>query len=283
MNNYTGSIDTDMGIGMILSNFETSWVMNSVSDSLNMRFRPFEQPMPNFPDILNRQFNMILSSSPDYRDQIINTAVESNKEIIQCICDYYNLSFMADPNSMQPLELYSITRTLYDIFVSRFTDYMINFYITYIMNNVDSIYAYLLTDDSIRKIKEKDIPVKSYIDSKFLLIHANLNKIILNMSNYDIPLSELLKYFLDAPAYAKINECIQDNGDIYKNHFAIYLQDNRYMSQLLTCIKLRLQYKTQEAFDITSMVTAKPDIPTVDPNNIPDEISANPNNVEVEL
>ena len=41
MNNYTGSIDTDMAIGSILSNFDTSWVMNTIHDSLNMKFRPF--------------------------------------------------------------------------------------------------------------------------------------------------------------------------------------------------------------------------------------------------
>jgi hypothetical protein len=54
MNNYVSSIDTDIGIGSILSNFETAWVMNTVRESLDIRFRPYEGPMPNFVDILNR-------------------------------------------------------------------------------------------------------------------------------------------------------------------------------------------------------------------------------------
>ena len=53
MNNYVSSIDTDIGIGSILSNFETAWVMNTVRESLDIRFRPYEGPMPNFVDILN--------------------------------------------------------------------------------------------------------------------------------------------------------------------------------------------------------------------------------------
>ena len=54
MNSFANSIDTDMGIGSILSNFETPWIMHTVQDSLNMKFRPFSEPMPNFVDILNR-------------------------------------------------------------------------------------------------------------------------------------------------------------------------------------------------------------------------------------
>ena len=53
MNSYTGSIDTDMAIGTILSNFDSAWIMHSIQDSLNMKFRPFNDPMPNFVDILN--------------------------------------------------------------------------------------------------------------------------------------------------------------------------------------------------------------------------------------
>ena len=153
---------------------------------------------------------------------------------------------------MSPMELYSITRTLYDIFISRFTNYMIDFFISYIMNNIDPIYAYLQNDDSVRKIKEKDIPVQSYINSKFLLIHANLNQVIMNMISYDISLDILLRSFLDPASYNVISNCIADLGDIYKNHYTIYLQDQRYMAQLLTQIKLNLQYKTQVSLDATS-------------------------------
>ena len=42
MNSYTGSIDTDMAIGTILSNFDSAWIMHSIQDSLNMKFRPFK-------------------------------------------------------------------------------------------------------------------------------------------------------------------------------------------------------------------------------------------------
>lgn len=250
MNNYVSSIDTDIGIGSILSNFETAWVMNTVRDSLNIRFRPYEGPMPNFPDILNRQFEVLLIDSPDYRDQILQTRDMTFQEIIEVICGYYNLEFSGNYEEIQPVELYGITRTLYDIFVSRFTIYMIDFYVNYVISNIDPIYAYLNADENIKKPREKDMPAKSYIDPKFLLIHANLNQVILNTAAYDISLENLLSFFVDKNTADRLCYYLEDKGDIYKNYYAIFLKDERYMAELLTSIKLKLQSKTQESFNI---------------------------------
>lgn len=249
MNNYVSSIDTDIGIGSILTNFESAWVINTVKESLNMRFRPYEGPMPNFVDILNRQFEVLLANSPDYREQVLQTRDESFREIIDTICGYYNLEF-SGYEELQPIELYGIAKTMYDIFVSKFTLYMIDFYVNYVITNIDSIYAYLITDDSIRKPKEKDTMAKSYINNKFMLIHANLNKVILNTASYDIPLQDLLLFFTDQNTASRLSMFIEDKGDIYKNYYAIFLRDERYMAELLTSIKLKLQSKTQESYDV---------------------------------
>lgn len=253
MNNYVGSIDTDGAIGSILSNFDSSWIMHTISDSLNMKFRPFEEPMPNFVDILNRNFDMTNAAAPDYKEETERVRTESFKEIIETICNYYGLSFTESFDDIYPTELYGIAHTLYDIFISRFTDYTIDFFINYIINNSDSIYAYLLNDETVKKPKEKDIPPGTYIDPKFYLIHSNLNKIILNMASYDISLEVLLSYFVDPASAARLTQLLHDTGDIYKFHYVIYLQDQRYMAQLLTCIKLKLQSRTKEQFDLVRM------------------------------
>lgn len=250
MNNYINSIDTDAAIGSILSNFETPWIMHSVYQSLNMKFRPFSEPMPNFADIVNRQLDNVLGQAPDFRDKVEETKVETNKEIIEAICQYYNLSFLVPFEEIHPNELYGITHTLYDVFVSRFTDYMVDFYISYIINNVDSIYAYLLSDPNIKKPKEKELQGRNFLDPKFYVIHNNLNRIIINMISYDITLEDLIGFFLPGPVGVRILQLISDNGDIYKNHYAAYLQDQRYMADLLTVIKLKMQVKTQEVFGV---------------------------------
>ena len=117
-----GSIDTDSAIGSILSNFSSDYVIHVMEDSLNMRFRPFMDGMPNMPDILERQFNLIRQNAADYTENIEDVRIATYGEIINMICKYYGLTFNGDINSMDSMEVYGIARTLYDIFVARFTD-----------------------------------------------------------------------------------------------------------------------------------------------------------------
>lgn len=246
MDNYINSIDTDIGIGSILSNFETPFIIHTIQDSLNMKFRPFAEPMPNFVNILQRQFETILANSPDYKDQIEETRDKTYIEIIETICGYYGLVFTKPFEEIHPTELFGIASTMYDIFISRFTEYMIDFYIRYIIDNSDSIIAYLSKADNVYKPKEKDNVGRTFIDHKFLIIHQNLNMIVMNMTTYDITLDDLINYFLPPNMAVRMNELLDDSGDIYKNYYAVYLQDQRYMADVLTVIKLELQSKTQK-------------------------------------
>ena len=246
----TSSIDTDAAIGTILSHFSTEYINHVISDSLNMKFRPFDGAMPNMVDVLNRDFVAILANSPDYIEKVEDVRLETFKEILDIICSYYNISFNGDFGSMNIEEVYGITRIMYDIFVSRFTDYMINFFVSYIINNADSIYTYLGTDPNTKKPKETGAIAKHYIDPKFIIIHANVNQVIYNMATYDIPFSVLINYFVDNITANRINSLFSDNNDIFKNHYASYILDQRYMAGLLTNIKLTLQSRTLEATNI---------------------------------
>ena len=247
MNGYINSIDTDAAIGSILSNFETPWVMHSVEDSLKIKFRPFSEAMPNFVDILERQFEVLKPQARDYSDKVEETRLETYKEIINKICEYYNLEISEDLDSLHPTELHGVARTMYDVFVSNFTYYMIRFYINYIITNLNGIYDYLSKDPDVRKVKEKENIYRNYIDPKFLLVHQNLNTVVLNMTTYDIPLDVLLSYFLEPTYAARMSQLLVDKGDIYKNHYAVYLKDQRYMADVLTVIKLELQSVTHNA------------------------------------
>lgn len=249
MNNY--SIDTDAGIGTILSHFSTEYINHVIDDSLKMKFRPFDGPMPNMVDVIERNFQSILANSPDFVQQVQDTRLETYKEIIYKICNYYNLTFTGDFENIDIGEVYGIAHTLYDIFISKFTSHMNDFFVSYIVNNADSIVAYLKTDDNSNKPKEVGFyNIKNFVDPKFVLIHANINKVIYNMAGYDISLQTLLNYFLDPITAQRIGSLVQDCGDIYKNYYAYYILDQRYSAGVLTNIKLSLQSRTVETFKI---------------------------------
>lgn len=247
MNNYVGTIDTDAGIGTILGYFSTEYINHVIDDSLGMKFRPFNEPMPNMVDVLERNFIAVRANSPDYVEKVDSVRNETYREIIQRICKYYNLTFTGDFDSISAQELYGIAHLMYDVFISRFTDYMMNFFVSYIVNNADSIESYLKCDESYIKPKESGLyDPTNFIDPKFIIIHANANKVIWNMAAYDIPLQMLLQYFLGPKNGANMSMYLQDNGDIYKNHYASYILNPVTSAGVLTNVKLMLKAKTQE-------------------------------------
>ena len=128
---------------------------------------------------------------------------------------------------------------------------MIDFFVSYIVNNADSIASYLKTDDTVIKPKDTSIySSRNYIDPKFILIHCNVNKVIYDIAGHDISLQALLNYFVEPNISSRLNDLLADNGDIYKYHYTCYITDQRYSASLLTNIKLKLQSRTQEAFNI---------------------------------
>ena len=166
---YSGSIDTDAAIAVLLSNFDSNYILSAVEESLNLKFRPFNTGSPNFVDILERQFIASLDAAPDYKDQVLDVKDETYQEIIKIICNYYNLTFTGSFDDISPSELYGIASILYNIFISNFTDNMIEFIANYIINNTPSIYAYLSKDPNTRKVKEYEPIPGTFIDEKFIL------------------------------------------------------------------------------------------------------------------
>ena len=252
---YKNMIDTDAAIGSILSNFETSWIMHTVNDALQLqfKFRPYSEPSPNFVDIVNRQLDNVLLHAPKYADKINEVKIETNREIIDAICNYYNLEFVAKYEELHPLELFGVAHTLYDIFISRFTDYMIDFFISYILRNEDAILASLpeLTESNgkMRKPKEWKIKARNFTDPKHYAIHMNLNVILYNITSHDISFDTLLDYFIPGTyGNNRIAQLVVDRGDFFKNYYASLIMNSIYGSDILTVIKLKLQVYTQEMF-----------------------------------
>ena len=258
MSSFANSIDTDGAIGTILSNFSTEYIMNVIEDSLKMKFRPFDNPMPNYVDVLDRNFKGILEAGPDYKDKICDVRDKTYIEIITMICRYYQIDFIGNYDNLNPIELYSVAHTMYDIFISRFTDYMIDFFIRYIIDNSENIYAKLVADGLVKEdAVNKDQVIYRYIDPKMMSIHQNLNRVVYDMCAYDISFETLIQYFTDRQTATFMLTLFEDTGDIFKNFFAIYVTDQYHTADVLTSIKLKLQSMTREVTPIDQIQTRR--------------------------
>lgn len=240
MNSY--NIDTDSAIGNVLSNFSSEYISHIVDDSLQNKFRPFDGPMPNMVDVIERNFQLVLAKGPDYVDQTNGVRKETYIEIIEKIINFYNLSSTQDLSDISIDELYGVARTLYDVLVSRFTDNMIDFFANYIIKNADEIYNYLKSLENINR--PKSVAFEAAIDNKYVLIHANANMVIYNIAGYDISMQELFGYFFHPNIAMRMSSLFVDNGDIFKNYYACYIKDLSTSPEVITRIKLQLQTNT---------------------------------------
>ena len=242
MNSY--NIDTDAGIGNILSNLDSDYIMHVVDDSLSKKFRPFNEPMANMVDVLERHFITILNNAPDYEEKVKEVRKLTYIEIINRIIEYYQLQLNIDLSETDEENIHTIAKLLYDVFISRFTDNMINFFTSYIIDNADNIYTYLKSMENINRPRDNGAYSKNnFLDEKFVLIHANANLVIYNIAGYDINLSTLMNYFFDAQVSNYLNSIIEDTNDIYKYHYASYIKSN-FGPEVITRIKLELQSRT---------------------------------------
>lgn len=245
---YFGSVDTDAGLATILSRFDSQYIVDVVSDSLKMRFRPFNLPMPNMVQIIERNFQIVYEMSPDYKEKIDQCKIDTYREFINIICNFYNLTYSEEIASMDMASLHSFSYMLYDVFVSRFTEHMIEFFSNYIVKNVDEIIAMLDSNPNTIRIKDNTMyQSKQFTDSKWILIHQNVNNILYNMTAYDITLEDMVKYFIPDPNLADwFLNLVVDNGNIYKNHYCIYIANESTAASVFTEVKFALQRKTQE-------------------------------------
>lgn len=236
----TVGVNTDYGIATILSNFSDQAVQDIVKESIDYRFRPFGLRSPNYPKILNDHFDAIKMNSTGYDNDIEEKRVECLTTIIDSILSYYGL---ARSNDIPDEQLYSVCYMLYQLFVSEFTDRMVNFYTQYIINNMNELLNYLSAEDkSIKNTYTKKI----YNTQDYAIIYENMSKIADIIAGLDIPLDQLIAYISDQQTSDFLCQYIEDINDVYKNKFACFLIDDTTSADIITRIRLQFVGATNE-------------------------------------
>ena len=70
-NQVINNINTDSAMADILDCMSYDYVYHVITESINMRFRPYSTPMPNIPYSLEQNFRIQLDAAPGSRDQIL--------------------------------------------------------------------------------------------------------------------------------------------------------------------------------------------------------------------
>ena len=249
-NSPLSNMNVDNALATILTNFDSNYIMHAIQDSLDYKFRPYCQPLPNTVYAWEQLFKQYSDSFESNKDEIDRVRVGTYIEIINLICDYYNLQF----NDIDQ-DYYSSAFLLYSVLVSNFTDNLIKFYTNYILKEKNFIYDnYNLGETRRNKDSSMLYSKKVFKNPKIGAIHANIDVVIDNMAYFDINLYNILDLIIEDKNIVRfLDSIISDKGDFFKYYLVPYTQIPKTRPDLITCIKLQLQKVAADQFDISAI------------------------------
>lgn len=244
-NNVVASIETDRAISAILSNFSEDYILSTITESLQYKFRPFNTRMPDFPTILMEKFALIRQNAPSYIEVVNEKETEVYNTIIDLLCSTYHLSVV--DIGIPEEGLFTVCFYLYKILVSEFTERMINFFSDYIIQNCDSLLTYISDE---KKTPKTSYSRRIYTQQNYVLLYDNMEQILDIVAGLDIPFVQLMSYLSDDNTANLIGTFINDCGDIYKYFYASFILDPSTRTDMITSIKLAIVKKTTEVNQI---------------------------------
>lgn len=231
------SVITDGEIAAILSHFSKEMIINTVTDILNIKFRPYAPAINNLVDNYESNYKLALSNYPQISNELKIERDDAYQAIIYKIAEYYQMNV----NLEQEIDIFSAAYYMYDFFVSNFVNNVIEFFCYYIENEYNSLYEIVKI---IEDKKEKDPNRKTvkYKDEKMKMLSgilSNLDIALNNMAGFDITIENIIDVvYRGNPVASFLKILLADTGNFYMNYYISFLK--QYNVEIETSIKLRL-------------------------------------------
>lgn len=237
-NGRISNINIDNALAAILDKFDDTFIMDTIDNSIDHRFRPFDQPMPNIVYGYESQFVSLLDGFESNREDIATARQNTYTNIINRLCERYNLSF----NNSDELDYYSAAYYLYKFLVAEFTNNIITFYTNFLIRERAGVYNSLGLKDFRKNETGMAYSNKLFSDEKLSMIHGNIGYVMENISSFDIDLYAILDLvYADKQLSRYIYSLVSDNGNFFQDFFTSYITDPAFGPELQTQIKLNLQ------------------------------------------
>lgn len=235
------NVNIDNQLAGLLSYFNDDYIIDVIKDSIANRLRIYSTPSPNVVAAYEATFKQLTDGFSSNTDEIYETRRRVYMNIINVICQYYDLTF----NDNDETDYYSAAYWLYDFLVSNFTEHLKTFYSTFLIRESAPIVSAL---DLVNHRKENDTTLgyskRLFKDPNIAMIHCDLEYVIAQIDTFNIDLNTILTYTYQSnpnlPTY--ISGLITDyTGRFFKNHYQSFVIGSRESADILTYIKLSLQ------------------------------------------
>lgn len=255
-NSQLYNVNTENELAVVLSHYNTEFVLSIVDDAMKRRFLyvPNDYGMPNVVGAWEQNFKTIQNYyGSDSHNEVLRVRNDTYTEIIESICREFGLTFTIDDT----VDLYSAAFHLYNFFVCAFTENLITFFSNFIYRERNTLYDAL----GLAELKKnKDISTiygkRVYKDIKLAVINANIDKVVSEVCNIEIPFDTIL-------------DVIYGSGSEIKNFLVLLVSSEEgFISRIYAPVlnsDIRADIITRIRFNLQEIALANDMIPSVTP------------------
>ena len=205
-------VNAERDISIILSKFNTNYIYDCIESALASKNNAqFIMPNPNLVRSLEDNFIIMQQNFPDDKQNILECREETYNEIINYLCDKFNLSF----NGNEQVDLYSAAYYLYDFLVANYLKALTLFFAKFILREKNTLYKSLELD-RFKKSSNINYGKKLIKDSTISTILIQISYVIDQLMAFDFDFDTIVRVAYDNSDIANfIISLFNDNGYFY--------------------------------------------------------------------
>ena len=233
-------ISNEYNITELLAHFDSNYIFDLLNDKLDNIDYTASLPESNIVASFEQNFKLMNENFPGDSQNIRNIRESVYRNIIDILTKRFNLEFNYSDDT---IDLYSAAYYLYDFLVCSRNEIMVQFFTAFIINNKESMFSMLNTED-FRKNKDSAAAYgkRVYDDMKFAVISANITTIINYISTLDIALVNIFQSVYVSPQVVMfLDNAFADKGNFFRDFYCSVLNKPEILPVIITNIRLRLQ------------------------------------------
>ena len=240
-NSQMYNVTTENELAEVLSHYNSEFVYSIVDEALKARFlRVPIAAMPNVVAAWEQNFKSIEEYyGSDSRGEVLRVRNDTYREIIDTICREFQLNFTIDDT----VDLYSAALHLYDLLVCNFTSNMTSFFANFIYKERGTLYDTLNLSEMKKNKDSSTIHGKKiYKDIKLAVINANIDQVITEISQMDIPFHTIIAMICGSNSeFCKYYLAIVSAQQDFFQHAYLRVLNSDIRSDVVTAIRFKLQ------------------------------------------
>lgn len=234
-------ISNEFNITRLLNNFDSQYIFDIIEDKLDNIDYSATLLDSNIVASFEENFKMMMDQFPGDGQNIKMIREQTYIEIINILCNKFNLRFNSTDET---IDIYTAAFYLYDFLVCNRNNIMINFFVSFIINNKEALYDFINTTESN---VDSSVVYNRHVfdDYKYALISTKLEKVINYISNLDITLLNIFQStYINQQIILFLDNAFADLGNFFKEQYCSILNSPEIMPIIITNIRLELQKKT---------------------------------------